>query len=111
MQMQVAPCTRCQHWSREQNGCTVDTGCEHLPEEPPERVPDCPIADRCQHQIQKNPAPCVVRARGMICESALRFAHVPDPEGHELAYNANTIASPEEWAERGHLTCDDDVLD
>jgi len=91
MEMRMAVCTRCHYWNGKANGCSVPTGCEHLPEEVPERVPECPIQDRCQHQLQVLPRPCVVRARGMICESALRFANVPDPEGHDLAFNAFTV--------------------
>lgn len=70
--MHVTNCTRCAGgWSRKLRACVVDTGSEHLPLVQLVDVPDCPLAARCQHQIQRGSRPCPVRARGMVCESAL----------------------------------------
>lgn len=32
----------------------------------------------------------------MVCESALRFAGDPDPEGHPLSFHAMTVATEED---------------
>lgn len=99
--MQVAPCTRCRvGWSRSRRQCEVATGCEHLPLVSAADVPECPIQPRCQHQIQAGTQPCPVRARGMICESALRLAGIAEPESHPLGFSAETVVSPEEWVSR-----------
>lgn len=83
IEMKVTPCTRCAvGWNG--SHCTVDTGAEHLPSATP---PTCPIQDRCQHQLQ-SVGPCMVRSRGLICESALAFAGEPDIENHPFSFNA-----------------------
>lgn len=88
--MRIAPCVRarCPNWER--NRCGVHMGVEHLPTVPPDQVPDCPLRASCQHQAQSGPSPCPVRARGLVCESALRIAGVPESElsDHPLAFNA-----------------------
>jgi hypothetical protein len=86
--MRVVVCDRCVGWDRVARRCAIDTGAEDLPLEA--LVPDCPIQDRCQHQIQSD-GPCLIRARGMICESALVFAGVPNAERHPLAFNASLL--------------------
>jgi hypothetical protein len=96
--MRVTACSRCSvEWNTALQRCQVEIGVEHLPLTP--KVPTCPLQDRCQHQVQSQ-SPCAVRARGLICESALRFAGVADPESHPLAFDAITVVSPEEWEER-----------
>ena len=96
--MRVVPCNRCSTgWDKQLGKCAIPTGCEHLPLEVV--VPDCPIQDRCRHQVQQGDAPCVVRARGLVCESAFTYAGESDPAGHPLAFNADFVASPEEVAE------------
>jgi len=100
--MNVVPCKRCQHWVKPLSRCSVDTGAEHLPDEPPEKVPTCPIQDRCQHQIQAPIGePCVVRKKGCICESALIYSGLSraDAMSHDLGFNAGMVASPKEIAE------------
>lgn len=93
--MRVAICTRCsQGWSATEQRCEVVTGAEHLPLVAAEDVPACPIADRCQHQRQQA-EPCVVRARGLVCESALSFVGL-DGANHPLGFNAQVVATPEE---------------
>jgi hypothetical protein len=97
--MSVTPCTRCATgWNAETKRCEVETGAEHLPKVKPEWVPDCGIADRCQHGIQSE-GPCEVRLRGMVCESALREMGVPDPMSHPLSFTADCVASLEELME------------
>lgn len=87
--MQITNCTRCTTgWSKQSKRCTIETGAEHLPLA---AAPDCPIQDVCQHQLQSNPSPCQIRARGLICESALRNAGIEYPEDHPLSFNATTI--------------------
>lgn len=91
LDMKVTTCTRCDvGWDRTSRRCTVTTGCEHLPVE--DEVSTCPIQDRCQHQVQ-DVAPCVVRSRGLVCESALREAGVPDPESHHGLYRLRRMES------------------
>lgn len=101
IEMRVVPCTNCSvGWDAKQKRCVVPTGCEHLPIEP--NAPECPIQDRCRHQVQLGDEPCAVRARGMICESALAFAGHPNPMEHPLGFNADIVATPEEveqWLE------------
>lgn len=88
-EMRVTPCRRCSAgWSKEERRCLVETGCEHLPLE--DVVPDCPIQDRCQHEMQQE-GPCAVRARGMVCESALAYAGVEGAAEHPLAFNATML--------------------
>jgi hypothetical protein len=99
--MLVTPCTRCSvGWDRQAGRCTILTGAEHFPLVPEGEVPTCPIQDRCQHQVQDD-RPCVVRARGMICESALVLSGMDLSEAfaHPLAFNAMVAATPEEWAQ------------
>ncbi len=97
-EMTVTDCNRCSTgWDKHSQTCTIPTGCEHLPVVVASEVPTCPIQDRCQHQIQLS-TPCVVRARGMICESALAWAGVKDPMSHPLSFSAECVASPEEVA-------------
>ncbi len=79
--MVQSTCTRCASWSKTESRCDVYIGVEHLARVRRSKVPDCPIADRCQHQIQSNPRPCPVRARGLICESVVG-------EDHPRAFNA-----------------------
>lgn len=100
--MNVTPCNRCRQWDKKFTRCSVDTGAEHLPDEPSEKIPDCPIQDRCQHQLQTPDSPCVVRKKGLICESALVFNGMSrdDAMDHPLAFNADMVATPEEIAER-----------
>lgn len=98
--MRVAGCNRCHNWDDAKAVCIVETGCEHLPLVPALEVPECPMQDRCQHQIQAGLELCVVRARGMICESALDYDGHSQPSTHPLSFHAMTIASPEEWARR-----------
>jgi hypothetical protein len=73
--------------------------CEHLPLVPAADVPACPISVRCQHQIQTFPAPCPVRARGLVCESALRFVGDLDPMAHPLSFHAMIIGAVPEDAD------------
>jgi hypothetical protein len=109
MDMRAASCDRCSSgWDKSKGRCTVYVGVEHLPvlhdSSPSSRrgtkgaVPDCPIADRCQHQLQELPGLCAVRARGLVCESALVAGGMaPDAAvDHPDSFNANTIAGPDE---------------
>ncbi len=89
--MNATPCERCSTgWNATMRRCTVDTGVEHL--EPAAVVPQCPIQDRCQHQIQQV-APCAVRAAGLICESALVYSGMSraDAMEHPLSFNADAM--------------------
>lgn len=97
--MAVTPCTRCRTgWNRETQRCDVETGAEHLPRLRPEWVPECPMAAQCQHALQTE-GPCAIRQRGLVCESALRWSGVQDPEDHPLAFNADCVAPPEQVEE------------
>ena len=93
--MRVTACTQCSVGWRD-NRCRITMGCEHLPLVRPSVVPRCPMQHECRHQAQNGDMPCPVRARGMICESALRRAGVPDPESHRLSFHAATVATPED---------------
>jgi hypothetical protein len=87
--MLVQPCTRCPSgWNG--RSCIIETGCEHMPLVPDNEIPDCPIQDQCQHQAQ-SVGPCAVRARGMICQSALKHAGMSEVESfdHPLSFNAD----------------------
>lgn len=99
--MRAVPCTRCASFDRKLRACTVATGSEHFPLVPESEVPTCPIQDRCQHQVQRGSTPCPVRARGLICESALLMTGMSESDAfnHPLSFNADVAASPEEWAE------------
>jgi hypothetical protein len=100
--MRVTPCTRCNAgWDQASRTCTIPTGAEHLPLEPADQIPTCPIQDRCQHQVQLGVIPCPIRARGLICESALIESGLSpeDAASHPLGFNADCVASPEEVAE------------
>jgi hypothetical protein len=101
VEMRVTACTRCRSgWNRQTKTCRVETGIEHMPLVQPSEVPECPMSERCQHQRQlAAPTPCPVRARGMICESALAWAGDPDPANHPLGFNAYVIASTDDWEE------------
>lgn len=99
MEMRAVPCTKCsQGWDRVAKKCTIPTGGEHLPLVTAAEVPTCPIQDQCQHQLQTPDIPCVIRARGLICESALAWDGVSDPMSHPLGFSAECVASPEELA-------------
>ncbi|APU88990.1 hypothetical protein Rctr197k_195 [Virus Rctr197k] len=107
--MKVVPCRRCHNWAG--THCVVETGCEHLPEVPQNEVPTCPIQDRCQHQIQAGDSPCVVRARGMVCESALVMDGMTEDQAMmaEVGFSAITVCPPEEWEAR-EARLDDEVV-
>ena len=45
-----------------------------------EVIPECPISKVCQHQIQSKDKPCIVRQKGMVCQSALKYAEVPETD-------------------------------
>jgi hypothetical protein len=99
IEMRATPCSRCAAgWDKTTKTCTIPTGGEHLPLVSAVEIPECPLQDRCQHQLQVAPAPCTIRARGLICESALAWAGVPDPMSHPLGFSAECVASPEELA-------------
>lgn len=77
----------------------METGAEHLPDEVD--VPDCPISDRCRHGKQSGGV-CVVRQKGLVCESALIEAGIVTRENaldHPLSFNAHFVATSEEVAE------------
>jgi hypothetical protein len=98
--MRVTTCTKCSSgWNKETQRCEVPVGCEHLPLVPQNEIPDCPIVATCRHQMQ-SVGPCVVRARGMVCESALVHAGVPDVWDIPYTFDATTVVSEEELAER-----------
>lgn len=102
-EMRATVCSRCPvGWDRKLKRCMVPTGAEHFPLVPEAEVPTCPIQDRCQHQVQRGAEPCPVRARGMLCESALIASGMSESEAmnHPLSFNADLMATPEEWAER-----------
>lgn len=93
MEMLVTPCSRCTSgWSKDLRACIVDTGIEHLPLVADAEVPPCPIQDVCQHQVQSK-APCAVRARGRICQSALKWAGMSETESfdHPLSFHASFV--------------------
>lgn len=99
--MVVTACDRCTAgWDRKLRRCTIATGAEHLPDEID--VPVCPIQDRCQHQLQSS-VPCLVRRKGLICESALIYAGMSEEEAaeHPLAFNATVVITPEELEKLG----------
>lgn len=90
MDMQVTTCDRCsQGWSKMLGRCAIETGAEHLPIV--DEIPECPIAEQCQHGIQQD-GPCAVRSRGLICESALTYSGVVDAADHPLSFHAWTVA-------------------
>lgn len=100
LEMKVTPCSRCRvGWDKLLRRCVVPTGAEHFPLVEASEIPTCPIQDRCQHQVQRQ-EPCPIRARGMICESALVVSGLSaaDAFDHSLSFNATVVASPEEWA-------------
>lgn len=109
-EMRVTPCDRCRNWRGTR--CSIETGAEHLPLVPASEVPVCPIQDHCQHQVQAGAEPCPVRARGMICESALVFAGMSrsDAMSHPLSYNAIDVATPEDMVEFEDSVWRDDVV-
>jgi hypothetical protein len=87
MDMRVTPCDKCSvGWNKAEKRCTVDTGAEHLPDEL--EMPICPIQESCQHELQGGP--CVVRRKGLICESALIYSGMSeaDAAAHPLGFHA-----------------------
>lgn len=97
MEMRVKPCTRCSFgWDAPTRSCRIDTGAEHLPLVPPDEIPACPMSAQCQHQIQVGDQPCAVRARGLVCESALAWAGDADPKSNPISFHADLVASPED---------------
>lgn len=90
--MRVTSCTRCTSgWSTALGRCTIYTGAEELDDEPGP-APRCPIADRCQHQLQAGDGLCVVRTKGLVCESALALEiGIDAAKEHPLAFNACLI--------------------
>ena len=93
MEMRVTPCNRCNvGWNAIRSVCTVKTGAEHLPRVATTEVPDCPMQDQCQHQLQRK-SPCAIRARGMICQSALKWSGMSETESfdHPLSFHASFI--------------------
>jgi len=91
MDMRVTPCTRCDSgWNPATGRCDIYVGVEHRELVPPSQVRQCPIQDKCQHQIQASAGLCAVRARGMICESALTLAGVADVWALDYAFHAST---------------------
>lgn len=101
IRMNVTPCRRCSNWDKQANLCGVTTGAEHLPDEPPDQIPVCPIQDHCQHQLQTPTGPCVVRSKGLVCESALISGGMSrdDAIEHPLAFSAIVVATPEDIAD------------
>jgi len=94
--MRVTVCNRCSvGWDAISKTCTVTTGAEHLPDVAAAEVPECPMSVRCQHQVQSQ-VPCLVRRKGLICESALAWAGDDDPMCNPLGFSALCVASPEE---------------
>ena len=92
MTMKVTPCDRCSvGWDKKLQKCKVDTGAEHLRSS--KQIPACPIQDRCQHQVQST-SPCIVRSKGLICESALIEGGMsPDAAmSHPLSFHADMMA-------------------
>ena len=90
--MRVTTCSRCPTgWNKTAHRCEISTGAEALPIT--QSIPDCPIAHRCQHQLQSS-EPCTVRARGFVCESALLFAGLSEAEIEQRtdAFNADYLA-------------------
>ena len=93
----IVDCTRCGiGWNRKAQRCDAYLGVEHFPLVLSEYVPDCALANRCQHQIQEGDKPCKVRARGMVCELGLKAAGVEDVMGHPLTFNANFVMGEDE---------------
>lgn len=89
-EMRAVPCTRCRiGWDGQR--CQAWMGVEHLPLVA--HHPVCPIQDRCQHQVQ-SPGPCPVRARGLICESALIAGGLSPAAAasHPLSFHAMLMA-------------------
>lgn len=89
--MTVTPCSPCRTgWDRALGRCTIETGAEDLPDAG--EVATCPIQDHCQHQAQSE-GPCLVRRKGMICESALVEGGMSPDEAiaHPLSFNATLM--------------------
>lgn len=84
--MSVIVCDHCSNWSG--SACGVFMGVERDPVVAGP-WPDCPISERCQHQIQRGDRPCKVRERGMVCESAMVFGGMDEDDAaqHPLAFN------------------------
>ena len=96
-EMRAVGCTKCDvGWDDTAGECRVEMGCEHLPLAA--SIPVCPLAARCRHDLQCAPAPCPVRARGMVCESALVYGGL-SPEAafaHPNSFSAITVAGVED---------------
>lgn len=92
--MRAVPCNRCTSgWNKETKRCDITTGAEGFDPVPAAEIPACPIAERCQHQLQMAPEPCFVRRSGQVCESAF-IADGMSPEEaarHPLAFNAQLL--------------------
>lgn len=96
LDMRVVVCTRCRSgWDKALGKCSIDTGVEHFPVS--NQIPECPIQDWCQHQLQSTDGPCSVRARGMVCESA--FVYVGLPVDQWISFSASTAATAEDLME------------
>lgn len=95
MTMYVTPCDRCKAgWNKRLRRCNIETGAEHLTDS--KNIPTCPIQDRCQHQVQET-GPCLVRRKGLICESALVAGGLSeeDAAAHPLSFHAYMMIDPE----------------
>lgn len=90
--MHVTPCNRCTGgWDTKLGRCAIYTGAEEFEDEPGD-PPRCPISERCQHHVQAVGGLCVVRRKGMVCESALALElGVEAAREHPLAFNAGWI--------------------
>jgi hypothetical protein len=103
--MRAVPCSRCTvGWDSKKKACTIESGAEHFPLVPEVKIPTCPIQDRCQHQVQSD-GPCVIRSRGMVCESALvEGGMTPDEAMSDpTSFNADFMMTAEEWAAEQRL--------
>lgn len=90
-EMRVTPCDRCSSgWDKRLRRCTIYTGAEGFDDVPEAEIPDCPLKDRCQHNLQDGV--CVVRRKGLVCESALATVMTPEEAAaHPLAFNAGLL--------------------
>jgi hypothetical protein len=77
--MSVTICEKCSSgWDAKLKKCTILTGAEEFDNE--DIIPECPISKRCQHQIQSKDKPCIVKQKGIICKSALKYANIPETD-------------------------------
>lgn len=75
--MLVVPCEQCSSgWNGKK--CLIPSGVENW-DKYSDNIPDCPIAGICQHQVQRR-KPCPVRQKGMVCQSALEYADLPQED-------------------------------